>query len=102
MTHNLKMPLLMGVLMGAMMLMMLHGFLTGETSIFSWATLAFIGAHILVALIALAVVTFGLTRFPKINRFISKLHRPSAKHAIVMLCSAGCTALVVHIVHGGL
>ena len=103
MINTMKMPLVMGILMGAMILMMLHGFLGGETSVLNWGTLAFLGAHVLVALVVFAIVTFGLTRFPKIAEFATKLHRPSRRHVAIMLSSAGVTAFFIHLlVHGGL
>ncbi|WP_293443472.1 hypothetical protein [Planktotalea sp.] len=99
MIHNLKMQLLMGTFMGAMMLMMLHGFLTGEANAFSWATAVFVGAHIVVVLLAVSVVSFGLTRFAWIKKITDRLHRPSTKHVLVMLLSAGFTALFIHLLH---
>ena len=103
MINTVKTPLLMGSAMGVMMLMPLHGVLTGETSVLSWSAFAFIAAHVAVALAVFAIFALGLTRFPKVASLASRLHRPSLKHISVMLCSAGATALLIHLfLHGGL
>lgn len=90
-------PLILGSLMAGIMLLMLHdpimtGQLTGTV-----ATLAFVGAHLLIAGILLGVLLF-------LPRFRAKVvaHRPSPRHAFLMLVGLVGTASLAHLfMHGG-
>lgn len=95
-----KMPLIMGAAMGGMMVMMLHSVVTGQSSVTLSAALLFIGAHVLVGVVALAIAVFGITRFPRLAQIASRWHRPSPRHVLIMLASASLTVLLVHLMHG--
>ncbi|SHG86288.1 hypothetical protein [Marivita hallyeonensis] len=98
MTRRDMMPAGMGVIMGAMMLWMLHGFLTGDGS--AAGAVAFVLAHVAVVSAALAAVAFGLhRRWPALARILA--HRPSRRHVGVMFGMAVATAVLIHLVHGG-
>ena len=97
MTKRLIMPVLMGTMMGAMGLAMLHGQLTGTGSN---AGLTFVLAHVAVIGAGAGLAFFGLhRRFPALTRVMS--HRPSARHISIMLAAALLTAALIHLTHGG-
>ena len=105
MIHSLKMPLIMGSLMGIMMLFMLHGMTTGERSTTGSAALVFIGAHLIGAHLAVvgftfAIAVFGLSRYPRLAKIATKIHRPSRAHVTTMLGAALMTAFILHVFHG--
>ena len=95
-SHNLK-PALIGLMMGAMMLWMLHVWLIGEGP--ANVVLFVLGHVAAVALIALLVALGLHRRFPVLERLAC--HRPSVSHVAIMLGSAALFAMVVHFVHGG-
>lgn len=100
---HLKMPLLMGPLMGAIMLWMLHGFLTGESTLSGPALAVFIGAHVAVLVVVLGAGLFAARLSPRVRNWMARVHRPSWRHMGAMMGSAVASAAVVHvIVHGGL
>lgn len=100
MIHSLKMPLIMRSLMGIMMLFMLHGVMMGERSTTGSAALVFIGAHLAVVGFTLAIAVFGLSRYPRLAKIATKIHRPSREHVTTMLGAALMTAFILHVFHG--
>ncbi len=95
------MPAVMGAAMGLMMMWMLHGALTGDTSIGAMALVAFIGAHVVLVAVAVAAVWIGARWSPRIQRLTARLHRPSVSHITTMLASAVIVAGLLHLsVHG--
>lgn len=94
-------PFSMGLLMGAMMLWMIHGQMTGQSTLSGWALVLFIAVH-LVLIAALIVAAFFAARLsPKMRGLLARLHRPSLLHVAVMLCGAATLALAAHlIIHG--
>ncbi|MDX8347880.1 hypothetical protein SLH49_07770 [Cognatiyoonia sp. IB215446] len=94
-------PLLMGASMGLMMLWMVHGQLTGETSLSGIALVTFVGAHILFAatIIGAGLVVTRLS--PAARQWLRNLRRPSLRHLGIMLLGATLSAGAVHIwIHG--
>ena len=91
----------MGIVMGAMVLMMAHGAFSGQSSLTGMAALAFFGAHVALTGVAVVATAFGLTRFPRFAKFASKLHKPNLRHVLAMLASAIVTAAIIHLIHGG-
>ncbi|MCK0149707.1 hypothetical protein MWU54_06710 [Marivita sp. S6314] len=90
-------PLGMGLMMGAMGMWMLHGALTGDGGM---PGAIFILAHVAVVGLGALAAAFGLhRRWPALRRI--RLHRPSLRHAGVMLAVALGTAMVIHVIHGG-
>ena len=90
-------PMGMGIMMGAMALWMLHGYLTGTGGGLPGVT--FVLAH--VAGVAIAVIGVGLglhRRWSALARVLS--HRPSMRHLGLMPGVAIGTAGLVHLVHG--
>ncbi|OSQ51493.1 hypothetical protein MGEO_08535 [Marivita geojedonensis] len=86
----------MGLMMGAMMLWMLHGWLIGEGPA---NVVLFVLGHVAVVAAVALLVALGLhRRFPVLERLAR--HRPSFSHVVIMLGSAALFALVVHLVHG--
>ncbi|MCF2869659.1 hypothetical protein L0664_01150 [Octadecabacter sp. G9-8] len=93
-------PVIMGGLMGLMMMWMLHGAVTGD-GMAAGALIAFVGAHLALVVIAGAVIWAGTRFSPRVVRVLSRLHRPSRSHVMVMLASAIVVAGVVHLsAHG--
>ena len=70
------MPIIMGALMGLMMMWMLHGAMTGDAGITGWALIAFLGAHLAIALIIAVAVVFAARFSPRSHAWINRLHRP--------------------------
>lgn len=100
MTRHTLMALTMGALMGLMMLWMLHGAVTGETQRSLAGAAVFVGAHVLVLAVLLALPAFAARRAPWLHARLSRLHRPSLRHVSLMLGAAGTSALIVHLIHG--
>ena len=99
MKHGL-MPMTMGALMGPMMLWMLHGALTGNSTS-ALALVIFVGAHFLVVALLLVAVFFAARLAPRLQTRLDRLHRPSLRHIGLMLGSAGMAAASVHFaIHG--
>ncbi|MCR9156766.1 MAG: hypothetical protein NXH80_05945 [Rhodobacteraceae bacterium] len=97
MRHVYVMPVGMGIMMGAMALMMLHGFLTGDGGA---SGVLFVLAHIAVVGLAAMGAAFGLhRRWPVLARILA--HRPSRRHLGLMLVVAFATASIIHLLHGG-
>ena len=94
-------PLVMGALMGLMMLWMVHGQLTGETSLSGIALITFIGGHILFAAVIIGAWLFATRLSPAARKWLGQLHRPSPRHLGAMLLGASLSAGAVHIwIHG--
>jgi hypothetical protein len=90
------MPIGMGIMMGAMVLMMLHGVLTGDGGA---SGLLFVLAHVAVIGLAAVGVAFGLhRRWPVLAHVLR--HRPSWRHIWLMSGVAVFTAVVIHLTHG--
>ena len=97
MRHAYVMPVGMGIMMGAMALMLLHTVLTGDGGA---SGVLFVLAHVMVFGLAALGVTFGLhRRWPILARVLA--HRPSRRHVGLMLIVALATAGTIHLVHGG-
>lgn len=95
-------PVIMGSAMGAMMMWMLHGMLTGD-SFSGWALVVFVAAHVVLAVLVAAGIIFAARLSPRAQRVIAKLHRPSLKHIGTMMLAAGVAGGVIHlVVHGGI
>jgi len=96
-------PMIMGAVMAPMMLLMLHGQLTAETSATTWAAILFIGAHVALALAALALALFAARLSPALRQQLLRLHRPSLGHVGQMLAGMVLSAASLHlIIHGGI
>jgi len=100
MIHSLKMPILMGTVMGLMMLGMLHGLVTGESGVAAAGVLVFIGAHVLAIAVVAALAVFGASRFERVRAGLARLHRPSAKHIAAMMATAAVIVALAHLIHG--
>ncbi len=98
----MRVPVLMGPVMGAMMLWMLHGALVGG-GVGGVALVVFVLAHVVVVgTVALAAV-FAARLSPRLRGWLTRVHRPSLRHVGLMMGSALMTAGVIHVVvHGGL
>jgi hypothetical protein len=97
------MPLTMGFGMGLMMLWMVHRQLTSADALGLSALATFIGAHVLVALVVLALPVWVATRIPRLHALLSRVHIPNLKHIVLMLAGAVSAALFTHLwLHGGL
>ena len=100
MTSLRPLPLVAGMLMGLMMLWMAHGAMTGS-EVSGIALVAFVGAHLLVALIAVGAIVFAARLTPNFRARLARLHRPNLNHFTQMLAGAVIAAGTVHlIVHG--
>ncbi|MEL6958904.1 MAG: hypothetical protein AAGL89_08150 [Pseudomonadota bacterium] len=100
---KMKMPLLMGSVMGLMMLWMLHGVLTGQSEVSGPAALVFIGAHVVAVAVLILGGVFATRLSPGLQARLKRMHRPSLRHVSVMLASAAVSAALAHLViHGGL
>ncbi|WP_439122345.1 hypothetical protein [Marivita sp.] len=89
-------PVGMGIMMGAMALMMIHGVLTGNGGA---SGVLFVLAHVAVIGLAAVGVAFGLhRRWPVLARVLA--HRPTLRHVGLMLAVALATAGIIHLVHG--
>ena len=103
MTRHTIMPLTMGFGMGLMMLWMLHNQLTSAGVLGFTALATFIGAHILLVLVAVAVPLWVATRIPRLHRLLSRAHLPNHKHMVLMVLGAVIAAGTTHLaLHGGL
>lgn len=89
-------PVLMGLMMGAMMLWMLHGWLIGDGPA---NAMLFVFGHVAIAAAVALIAVLGLhRRFPVLARLTH--HRPSLSHVLIMLVCATLFALAIHLVHG--
>lgn len=98
----MKKPIVMGAVMGAMMMWMLHGLLMGETAMGAVAVMVFVGSHVLLVALALGAALFASRMSPRTRAWIDRLHRPSLHHVAVMLGSAAILAGLVHVSAHGL
>jgi hypothetical protein len=93
----------MGFGMGLMMLWMVHLQLTSADAIGLTALTTFIGAHVLVALVVLALPVLIATRIPRLHRILARVHRPNLSHLTLMLAGAVSATLFTHLwIHGGM
>jgi hypothetical protein len=93
-------PVVMGGLMGLMMMWMLHGALSG-VGMAAGPLIAFVGAHLALALIATVLIWAGTRLSPRFVSILSRLHRPSLSHVGAMLVSTVVAAGLVHLsMHG--
>lgn len=91
----------MGVLMAPMMLWMLHSALTGQSGVSAMAGLAFIGAHVLVLIVAIGAVLMATRMSPKWRARAARLHRPSASHFGAMVMGLIVSGAFIHVIlHG--
>ena len=101
MTHTRILPVAMGALMGPMLLMMLHGQLTGAGD-GGFALIAFVLAHVAVAAVVLLGVLFAARLSPVWRARLDRLHRPSWRHVGIMAGCAFISGAIVHFyIHGG-
>lgn len=93
-------PLVMGLLMGPMLVWMLHGQLTNDTS--SGAALVlFVGVHLLLLAVVTALALFATRLSPRLQSLSSRLHRPSLAHLSMMLTGVLLSASALHFaIHG--
>lgn len=86
--------------MGAMMLWMLHGALTGS-GVSGWALVAFVGAHAAIDAVLIGVAIFGACLLPRLRTRLQTIHRPTLAHVGMMLAAAAITAEMIHLtLHG--
>ena len=103
MTRRTFMPLFMGSAMGLMMLVMAHRQLTSVDTMGFIALGIFVGIHLGVALLALALPVWAATRRPAVHRFLKRIHRPNLHNVGLMLIGAILAAFTMHTwIHGGL
>ena len=103
MTRRIFMPLFMGSAMGLMMLVMAHRQLTSVDTMGFIALGIFVGIHLGVALLALALPIWAATRRPAVHRFLKRIHRPNLHNVGLMLIGAILAAFTMHTwIHGGL
>jgi len=95
-------PYLAGGAMAIMMMWMLHDTLmSGNAAPLS--LLIFVALHIAAALAISGMALLGASRFPKAQRVIAKLHRPSIGHVLKMIVAFIAVFGLVHIsVHTGI
>ena len=94
-------PLAMGALMGAMMLWMLHGVLTGESTLSGPALAIFVGMHLALAVVLIGAALFAARLSPQLRALLARLHRPSLHHLLWMLAGAtGAMTLTHFTLHG--
>jgi hypothetical protein len=97
MTRMDAMPVGIGVMIGLMALMLLHGVLSGSGGL---SGVLFVLAHVAVFAGAGVAVAFGLhRRWPLMGRVLR--HRPSARDLVVVLGTAVVTLALLHLGHGG-
>ena len=96
-------PYAMGALMGAMMLWVVHGLLTGQSALAGPALLVFVLAHVAVAATLLTGTLFLARLSPRARGWLSRLHRPSGAHVLAMLAGMIGSSVAIHLsIHGGL
>jgi hypothetical protein len=102
MTRNNILPLTMGFAMGLLMLWMVHRQLASPDTLGFAALATFIGTHVLVAVVVLALPAWFATRIPRLHRILSRVHHPSRNHMALMLAGAVAATLTTHLwIHGG-
>ena len=96
-------PVVLGGLMGAMMIWMVHGQMTGTSALAGWALGAFIGVHVVLIAAAIGAGLFAACLSPNLRVRLSRLHRPSVHHIALMLVGMVGSVAVVHVyMHGGI
>lgn len=96
-------PVLVGSLMGLMMLRMLHGVMTDSSDLAGPVLWAFLLAHVATFALLGALLIWSARYAPKVRVYLDRMHRPSARHVLLMTTSAVGAAFVAHLfVHGGL
>jgi hypothetical protein len=86
-----------------MMLAMAHPMLTGGSGTGGLALLAFVGAHAVIFLALAGLGIFAARFAPRLQKRLSRFHRPSRTHLTSMLTGAGLAAGIAHLsIHGGL
>ncbi|MCF2906531.1 hypothetical protein L0666_16175 [Octadecabacter sp. CECT 8868] len=94
-------PVMMGALMGLMMIWMLHGLITGDSQLSGSAQTVFIGAHVVLVLVALSAALFSTRLSPRLRGWMDRLHRPSLHHFAAMLGGAAMVVGAIHLsIHG--
>lgn len=94
MTYRI-MPVAMGALMG---LMMLHGMLTGESTLSGPALAIFVGMHLVLAGGLIGAALFAARFSPQLDR----LHWPSKEHILWMLAGAAAAMILTHVIFHGI
>ena len=93
-------PVILGTLMGLMMMWMLHGVLTGESTLAGWAMFGFISAHFAIALVVVLLGAKVAKLSPRFRTLLS--HRPSVRHVASMAFGVILSGGLVHLyIHGG-
>jgi hypothetical protein len=64
--------------------------------------IAFVGAHVVLAAVAVGVVWAGTRLSPRLHRLAARLHRPTLRHVGLMLASAVGVAGLIHFGFHGL
>jgi hypothetical protein len=95
-------PYLMGAVMGAAMLGMVHMALTGQSDLGLWAATAFVLAHVAVVAGIVAVPLVAARFVPRLARWLAKVHRPSWAHLRQMLAGASLSVITAHVALHGL
>lgn len=95
-------PFSTGLLMGLMMLWVLHRQLTAGSDVTAVAAIAFIGAHVVFALVLIGGGLLATRLSPRASAWIGRLHRPSARHMIWMLGGAILAISLTHVTAHGL
>jgi len=89
-------PMLMGGVMGLMLLWMLHGQLTGASTLAGPALTLFIAAHVLVIALVACASLFLARLSPRLRNWLNRLHRPNLSHMVSMMVGVFITLGIVH------
>lgn len=93
--HHRTMPIAMGAMMGAMMLMPLHAYLTGEARSGALGALVFVLLHVAVAAGAMLAVLL----WPRARLWV-RSHKPDGAAISRMSLAALASATTIHLIHG--
>jgi uncharacterized PurR-regulated membrane protein YhhQ (DUF165 family) len=94
-------PVAVGGLMGVMLYLMFSNMVDGASEEVARAIVLFAFLHLLVIAVLIGLAIFGITRFAKAQAVLSKMHRPSWRHAAFLIGSAVSAAGLVHLIFGG-
>ena len=98
MTRHTFLPVALGALMGVAMLWMIHGKIISGDAPDLTVLAVFIGLH--VAVIGV-VLLLPLIASPGLRRWLSRRHRPDARHFSLMIGGAALGAAALHLaLHG--
>lgn len=98
MTRHTLTPTVLGTLMGALMLWMLHRQVLVDGAPDIAALAMFIAAHVLVLAVLLLLPVIAT---PRLRAWAARLHRPTPRHVGLMLLGAVIGAAVFHVsAHG--